>query len=1171
MHDDGTFGRLLRQLRRARDLTQEDLARAAFCAIDTVKKLEAGRRRPSRQLVAQLADVLGLDPAERPAFHAAAREGAVLEPGLVGDGVAAPRLRVQLLGDFVLCIGDQPAVAVGALRLRSLLAYLITHYPVPQLRRHLAALLWPDMPEPHANNNLRQLIYQLRQVIPGVDQIFSIGGQLIDWNKQVALDADVIRFTQAIARADAADRGTDLAAARAALDQAVSLYGGDLMPGCYDEWLVPERERLRALWLQALARLTRLLAVQGDHDGALYYAQNLAQADPLDEAAAITLIRLLAARHDRAGALRAYQTLSDTLSRELGVEPGATARRLYAALLRAENTPPALPTIPQKPTASTLIGRRSEWEELHNAWHRACAGTPQLALICGEAGIGKSRLSEELYALAGGETSAAVARCYASEGELALGPVITWLRNERLRPHLAQLPPVWLAEVARVMPELSIELPDLPSPAPISEYGQRQRFFEALARAVLVAPPPRLLIIDDLQWCDQETIEWLHMLLRFDPAAQLLVVATLRDDELPAQHPARGLFRQLRRDSCLVEITLHPLDAAETAHLAAQVVGHEIDDVFAMRLYREAEGNPLFIVELIQVGDLPPPATDRMLPAPIQAVIAGRLAQLSEQARDVAHLAATVGREFGIDLLVGASGVADELIAHALDELWQRRIIREQGAGRYDFSHDKLREVAYAQVGVPQRRLLHRRIAYALESLFGEDRDTLAGQIAAHYDRAGNTPQALDFYGRAALVAQGVFAHSEAAQLLRRGLGLLPLLPAGRSRNARELELLQALGLSLVALEGYGSAAVTEAYHRTRDLSVLLGHPPSPPILRALVLTSISKTNYDAALGFAEQLLTQAEHQGDPVIAVEGHYTTGVTTFYRADFVRSRRHLAQAIAQYEPSRRMAHIAAFAQDPQVVCLNRLALNLLCLGYLDQAIAQQRAALTVAEEIGHPFSLGYCLGWGALLHCVQSDIPASRASAERAVALGHEHHLGQWLPMGQAILGWTLAMQTTRAADSDDGLAQLRIGAEGFLSTGFMGLRPFYLALRAEVRLARQEPDAALALLDEALALAKASGERWYMAELYRFYGAALLVCSDPGRAEASFLSAITVAKNQQARLFELRAALELARLWQTSNRAHEARRLLGPVYDWFSEGRDTPELREAARLLAGLPV
>jgi tetratricopeptide (TPR) repeat protein len=578
------------------------------------------------------------------------------------------------------------------------------------------------------------------------------------------------------------------------------------------------------------------------------------------------------------------------------------------------------------------------------------------------------------------------------------------------------------------------------------------------------------------------------------------------------------------------------------------------------------------VVELMRAGEmLLSAASEWALPAPIQAVIAGRLAQLSPAAYAVAQLAAAVGREFWVELLASAGRMDAASIVQALDELWHRRVIRERGADRYDFSHDKLREVAYAQMGAPQRRLLHRRIAQALEAIFADDINPFAGQIATHYDRAGNTPQALDFYVRAAQVAQGVFAYSEAAQLLRRGLGLLPSLPAGRSRNVCELELLQALGLSLVALEGYGATAVTDTYHRARDLCVLLGQPPSPPILRALVLTSISKTDYDVALGFAEQLLTQGEQQDDPVITVEGHYTTGVTTFYQADFARSRHHLAQAIVRYNPSRRMTHIAAFAQDPQVVCLNRLALDLLCLGYLDQAIAQQRAALTVAEEIGHPFSMGYCLGWGALLHCVQRDVPLSRASAERAVALGHEHHLGQWLPMGQAILGWALAMQPTRAADSDDGLAQLRIGAEGFLSTGFMGLRPFYLALRAEVRLALQEPDTALALLDEALVLAEASGERWYMAELHRFYGAALLLCGDPGRAEASLLSAIAVAKNQQARLFELRAALDLARLWQIRGHACEARRLLGPIYDWFSEGRDMPELREAAQLLAVLPV
>ena len=314
-----------------------------------------------------------------------------------------------------------------------------------------------------------------------------------------------------------------------------------------------------------------------------------------------TLMRLHALAGNRAAALRVYHTCVTSLADELGVEPSQAIREDYERLLHADLAS-AAPEPPRK-QATTLVGRQTEWRTLQQTWRTASTGSPHCMLIYGDAGVGKTRLAEELVAWVRQQGyGVAVARCYAARGAPAYAPVVAWLRADALRRSLVRLEPVWLSEVTRLLPELLVEYPNLPPPAPLRESWRRQRFFDALARSVVSTGAPLLLFLDNAHWCDAESLAWLHFLFRHAAATPLLVLGTVRGDELDVAHPLHELVTTLRQSNQASVIELGPLAATETAQLAAQMVGAPLHPDVEAALYRETEGNPLFIVETLRAG-----------------------------------------------------------------------------------------------------------------------------------------------------------------------------------------------------------------------------------------------------------------------------------------------------------------------------------------------------------------------------------------------------------------------------------------------------------------------------------------------------------------------------------------------------------------------------------------
>jgi DNA-binding SARP family transcriptional activator len=394
-------------------------------------------------------------------------------------------LQIQLLGSFHIRYDGEPVAGLHAARLQSLLPYLLLHAQQPHARRQLAFLFWPDSSEAQAHSNLRKTLSTLRSTIPDAAAFLAIDAQTVQWRSAAPYHLDVAQFEQQVAAAEQPAQSQEHTQSIDHLAAAVELYAGDLLPTCYDDWIVPERERLRERYLDALLRLSDLLEQARDVPAAIRQVTRLLRADPLHEESYRRLMRLHLLNRDRAAALRAYHSAAERLQRELGVEPSPATQEIYAQVLHLETTPAPRPARPR----DALVGRHPEWQRLMALWQQVAHGQARLVLVGGEPGIGKTRLVEELaqWVAQQGYTAAA-ARAYAAEGGLAYDPIAAWLRGEPLRRALEQLDETWLGEVARLLPELSETHPALAAPQPMSESWQRRHFFEALARRAGRAP-----------------------------------------------------------------------------------------------------------------------------------------------------------------------------------------------------------------------------------------------------------------------------------------------------------------------------------------------------------------------------------------------------------------------------------------------------------------------------------------------------------------------------------------------------------------------------------------------------------------------------------------------------------------------------------------------------------
>jgi class 3 adenylate cyclase/predicted ATPase len=841
---------------------------------------------------------------------------------------------------------------------------------------------------------------------------------------------------------------------------------------------------------------------------------------------------------------------------------------------------------------TALVGREEESELLLRRWSRAKTGEGQIVLISGEAGIGKSRLTAALQERLAAESHRRLRYfCSPQHTDSALYPFIGQMEraaglayDDKPQAKLDKLDAVLAQtstspEDAALLAEMLSLANDGRHPAQeLSPEQRRQRTLEALSTqlAALARRQPVLMIFEDAHWTDPTSLEVLGRTVDRIKTVPALMIVTFRPE---FNAPWVG-------QPHVMSLTLNRLGEREAAGIIAGLVGNKKlpADVIA-EIVERTDGIPLFVEELTKaaleaeseiatrrvVAAAPSPAL--AVPASLHASLMARLDRLGS-AKEVAQIGAAIGREFSHALLASVARKPDTELASTLDRLVQAGLLFRQGVpphASYLFKHALVQDAAYGTLLREKRRTLHARIAETLESQFAETGENRPEILAHHYTEAGLTEKAAALWGKAGQQSEARSALVEAVAQLTRALDLIATLPGTPVLRREQIKFQVALINPLIHTKGFAAAESKAAAERARLLieqAEALGEPPDDPLLLFSVLWAFWVAaqvafNGDVMCDLAAEFLALAEKQNEPVPLMIGHRQMGVSLFYTGDPAEGRGHLDKAIALYEPAKHRPLASRFGTDPRVVTTYVRSYCLWVLGYPEAALRDAHDAIKFARELRDIGGL-----MGALKHAVayilSGNYAEAAAHAQELVSLAEEKNALFWKAEGRGNQGILLAL-TGRTSDAID---MLTAGIAASRSTGGTLWTPFRLQYLARAHAELGQFEEAWRCIGEAMTAVQTTEEKWCEAEVHRVAGDIALKSPEPDatKTQACFEHALAIARQQQAKSWEVRAATSLARLWRDQGKRQEAHDLLAPVYGWFTEGFHTVDLKEAKTLL-----
>lgn len=809
-----------------------------------------------------------------------------------------------------------------------------------------------------------------------------------------------------------------------------------------------------------------------------------------------------------------------------------------------------------------FVGRGTELAQLAHALNATLESHGSSYLVGGESGVGKSRLIEELRTLALVKGAVVLRGQAVSEG----GRVYQIWRD--MLPILCihtDLDDLEASILKPLIPDIGDLLGrDIPDPPPIDPQSTQNRLFDLIIKLFQRQFQPMVLIFEDLHWAGSGSVALINHVSKVTPSLPLLLIGNYRNDESP-DLPERIPGIQV--------IKLSRLDDASVTELSASILGETgREPQIVNLLQRETEGIPFYLIEVVralaeeagqlsQIGQMPLP--EKILAGGIQQIVERRMNRVPEAARSLLQVAAVIGRELDLNVLqtIDPAMGLDEWLATCANAA-----VLDVQENRWRFAHDKLRERVLEELTASERPALHRRVAEAIEAVY-PDATKYAVTLTYLWGIAGDTKKELYYAAAAGRQAVRDSAYEEGIRFLTHALELLSTLVDAQERARQELELLITLGPALHATKGFSAPEVKKTYARAVELCRHLGD--TEHIFSAewgFWLYHALGGEYKTARKLGEHLLTIAHDTSNRAYLMQAHHSMWATLFWPGDIIDSEAHTREGLALYDRKEHRSHIFLFGGHDACVCgLGFGSLSLWMLGYPDQAQQRSLAALQSAKELDHPHTSGLGLTYATILQQFRRDSLQVQGLAEKGIKLSNDHRFPQWLALEMILRGWAQVEEGGK-----EGIAQIHDGLARYATISAKWAQTYFLALLADAHRKLGQPEPALNILNEVLALIASGGERLWEAEAHRLKGELMLAQGEmTTEVEREFRVAIGFARQRNAKSLELRAVMSLCRLWQQEGRVSEAHNMLAAIYNWFTEGFDTADLLEAKELLNNL--